>query len=240
MPKPMIPIGNKPMLWHIMNNYALWGHKDFILCLGYQGQSIKDYFLNYNSIANDITIDMGKSGKVEHHFQDKAIDWRITMSDTGLNTMTGGRVKRVQKYLNDEKNFMLTYGDGIGDVDLEELIAFHEKHGRILTVTGVRPPGRFGELMSDAAGKVLEFNEKPQATAGLISGGYFVCRKEIFNYLGENEDLVFEQEPMRKLVTDGEMMVYEHSGFWQPMDTAREYKLLNAIYESGDAPWGKR
>jgi len=151
--------------------------------------------------------------------------------------MTGARLKRVQRHLLNEDNFMLTYGDGVGDINIHNLMEFHKKHGKISTVTGVRPPGRFGELMNDEEGRVYEFNEKPQASEGRISGGFFVCRKEIFNYLGDNENLIFEQEPMRRLVKDGQLMVYEHDGFWQPMDTHREYLLLNDLYSKGAAPW---
>lgn len=154
--------------------------------------------------------------------------------------MTGARIQRVKKYLLDEDNFMLTYGDGLGDVDLEKLANFHLSHKRILTVTGVRPPGRFGELISNPEGLAMEFNEKPQASGGLISGGFFVCRKEIFNYLDDREDLVFEEGPIRQLVKEKQMMVYEHAGFWQPMDTYREYKLLNGLFEKGTAPWVKK
>ena len=161
----------------------------------------------------------------------------MTLADTGLEAMTGARIARIRKYVGDE-DFMLTYGDGVGDVDIEALLAFHRTHGKALTVTGVRPPGRFGELVSDE-GRVVEFNEKPQAAGGRISGGYFVASAKIFEYLDDAEGLVFEQEPMRKLVADGELMVFEHDGFWQPMDTSREYQLLNALYEQGKAPWVK-
>ncbi len=239
IPKPMIPIGDKPILWHIMKYYAEYGVKQFVLCLGYKGDVIKDFFLNYEANTNDFTITLGRDKRIEYHNEHPESDWQVTLAETGLNAMTGARVKRVQKYLAGEEDFMLTYGDGVGDVDIPRLIEYHRSHGRILTVTGVRPPGRFGELMNDPSGKVVEFNEKPQASGGRISGGFFVCRREIFDYLDDDEGLIFERRPMRDLVRDGQMMVYEHDGFWQPMDTNREYVLLNELYERGDAPWVK-
>ncbi|HWR28927.1 MAG TPA: sugar phosphate nucleotidyltransferase, partial [Negativicutes bacterium] len=171
------------------------------------------------------------------HNEHAETDWRVTLADTGLNAMTGARIRRIAKYVGDDSDFMITYGDGVGNIDIKELLAFHRRHGKILTVTGVRPPGRFGELRYEKDCMVSEFNEKPQASGGRISGGFFVCRREIFDYLDEREELVFEQEPMRKLVADGQMMIFEHDGFWQPMDTAREYSLLNRLCEKGEAPW---
>jgi glucose-1-phosphate cytidylyltransferase len=237
IPKPMIPIGGLPILWHIMKYYSHWKYNQFVLCLGYKGQVIKDFFLNYESHTRDFTIKLGSTKSVEYHNEHAESDWQITLADTGLDAMTGARVKRIEKYMSKEENFMLTYGDGVGNIDLDKLVQFHLEHGKILTVTGVRPPGRFGELMNDSEGKVLEFNEKPQASGGRISGGFFVCRKELFKYLDNRENLVFEQEPMRQLVRDGQMMVYEHDGFWQPMDTYRDYSLLKGLSERGEAPW---
>jgi glucose-1-phosphate cytidylyltransferase len=237
IPKPMIPIGGFPILWHVMKYYAHWGHNHFILCLGYKGQIIKDFFLNYEAHTRDFTVYLGSSRSVDYHSHHSESDWQVTLAETGLKSMTGARVKRVQKYIKGEENFMLTYGDGVGDIHLDKLVEFHLSHKKILTVSGVRPPGRFGELMSDATGRITEFNEKPQATSGRISGGFFVCRKELFDYLDDREDLVLEMEPMRRLVSDGEMMIYEHDGFWQPMDTYRDYLLLSGLYEKGRAPW---
>ena len=237
IPKPMIPIGGLPILWHIMKYYAECGYREFVLCLGYKGQAIKDFFMNYETHTNDFTLTLGTPKKMEFHNTHNEINWKITLAETGLNAMTGARVRKVREYLQGDENFMLTYGDGVGNVDIAELLAFHRSHGKIITVSGMRPPGRFGELMSDPEGMVTEFNEKPQASGGRISGGFFVCRKEIFNYLDEREDLVLEQEPMRALVHDGQMMVYEHDGFWQPMDTYRDYMLLNELYQKGKAPW---
>lgn len=235
IPKPMIPVGRFPILWHIMKYYASFGHHDFVLCLGHKGQVIKDFFLNYEAHTKDFTIELGQQKKIEFHTAHEETGWRVTLADTGQNAMTGARIRRIRQYVGDD-DFMLTYGDGLGDVDLEALLTFHRNHGRALTVTGVRPPGRFGELAHEG-GRVKEFNEKPQATGGLISGGFFVASPKLFEYLGDDESLVFEQEPMRRLVKDGELMVFEHRGFWQPMDTHREYQLLNTLYEKQEAPW---
>lgn len=237
IPKPMVPIGGLPILWHIMKYYAAFDHKDFVICLGYKADVIKDFFLNYEAHTRDFTLKLGSQEGIEYHSDHTELDWRVTLADTGVDTMTGARVRKIRRYVADADHFMLTYGDGLSNVDLKELVAFHKRHGKILTVTGVRPPGRFGELMSDDRGQVIEFNEKPQAGAGLISGGFFVCRKEIFDYLDDRDDLMFEQEPIRKLVADGQMMVYEHPGFWQPMDTYRDYHYLNELAEKGAAPW---
>jgi glucose-1-phosphate cytidylyltransferase len=235
IPKPMIPIGRFPILWHIMKYYASYGHRDFVLCLGYKSHVIKDFFLNYEAHTKDFTIELGRNGGMIFHTEHDESDWKVTLAETGLNSMTGSRIKRIQKYVGDE-DFMLTYGDGVGDVNLESLLKFHRQHGRALTVTGVRPPGRFGELMS-ADGVITEFNEKPQAVGGRISGGYFVASSKLFEYLNDDEGLVFEQEPMHKLVADRQLMAFEHDGFWQPMDTSREYQLLNSLYDKGGAPW---
>lgn len=237
IPKPMVSIGRYPILWHIMKYYASYGLREFVLCLGYKSQVIKDFFLNYEAHTKDFTIVLGRGGDVRFHTDHDESDWQVTLADTGLDTLTGARIRKIKDYIGDDKHFMLTYGDGVGDIDIDRLLTFHMAHGKILTVTGVRPPGRFGELMADADGLVSEFNEKPQATAGRISGGFFVCRCEIFNYLDEREDLVFEQEPMNRLVADRQLMLYQHDGFWQPMDTHREYSLLNRLFDSGKAPW---
>ena len=235
IPKPMIPIGGYPIVWHIMKYYASYGFDDFVLCLGYKKDIIKDFFLNYEAHTKDFTISLGDKDKIEFHTDHDEFSWNVTLADTGLESMTGARVAKIKKYIGDE-DFMLTYGDGVGDIDIDALVDFHKSHGKILTVTGVRPPGRFGELMSDS-GQVMEFNEKPQATGGRISGGYFVVSPKIFDYLNNDNNLVFEKEPMMKLVKDGELMMYEHDGFWQPMDTSREYSLLNSMLDSGKAQW---
>ena len=237
IPKPLIPIGGYPILWHIMKYYAWWDHEKFVLCLGYKGDSIRNFFLNYHSYTTDMSIDLSGKKPIEYHNSESVDNWNVTLAETGRNTMTGGRIKRVQKYLCDEENFMLTYGDGVGDIDIQKLLDFHISHGKILTVTGVRPPGRFGELQYNNTGLVTEFNEKPQTTGGRISGGFFVCRNEVFDYINDREDTIFEQEPLRNLVNDGELMVFKHDGFWQPMDTSREYQLLNQLYDQKNAPW---
>jgi glucose-1-phosphate cytidylyltransferase len=237
IPKPMIPIGGYPILWHIMRYYAHAGHRDFVLCLGYKAQVIKDFFLNYEAHTRDFTITLGGTAPIEYHDSQGDAPWRVTLADTGEQAMTGARVRRAFRYLGGDENFLLTYGDGVGDIDLTRLLAFHTSHGKVMTVSGVRPPGRFGELVSDASGRITEFNEKPQATGGRISGGFFVCRRELLDYLPDDDGLVLEVNPMRRLVADGQLMVYEHDGFWQPMDTYRDYTLLNGLYESGGAPW---
>ncbi len=235
IPKPMVPIGGLPILWHIMKYYANYGHDRFVLCLGFKGESIKDFFLNYKAQTEDFTLTLGRSN-VRYHNNNPEAHWEITFAETGLDSMTGARIARVKKYLSNDSNFMLTYGDGLGDIDLDKLVAFHKSHRKVLTVSGVRPPGRFGELQHKG-GRVTEFNEKPQATAGLISGGYFVCRKELFKYLNTDEGLVFEETPLKRLVKDGQVMVYEHGGFWQPMDTYRDYLYLQGLWDKNQAPW---
>jgi len=237
VPKPMIPIGRYPIVWHIMKYYASFGFKEFILCLGYKSHVIKDFFLNYEAHTKDFTIQLGRKDDVQFHTDHDESDWRVTLADTGLDALTGARIRKIRNYIGDDEHFMLTYGDGVGDIDIESLLAFHKKSGKILTVTGVRPPGRFGELIADSDDIVTEFNEKPQATKGRISGGFFVCHRDIFNYFDERDNLMFEQEPMNRLVADRQMCLYKHDGFWQPMDTSREYQLLNSLYEKGNAPW---
>ena len=237
IPKPMIPIGPYPILWHIMKYYSSFGFKDFVLCLGYKGNVIRDFFLNYEAYTRDITLKLGNTKELIYHNCHSEADWSVTLVDTGLNAMTGARIGRILPYIGEDEDFMLTYGDGVGDINLEGLYSFHRRHGKVLTVTGVRPPGRFGELGCDEDGLVLEFNEKPQATGGRISGGYFIANRRIFDYLGDADNLVFEQGPMRSLVSEGNLMVFEHDGFWQPMDTSREYQSLNELYSAGKAPW---
>ena len=235
IPKPMIPIGGLPILWHIMKYYSYYGQKDFVLCLGYKSNIVKEFFLNYRAMVSDCTISLdGTSAPIFHNSTTEA-DWRVTLAETGINAMTGARIRRIRNYIDDDM-FLLTYGDGVGDIDIAELIRFHKRHGKIATVTGVQPPGRFGELQLDGD-RVLAFNEKPQISGGYINGGFFVCNRKIFDYLDDREDLVFEKEPLRRLVADGQMNVFKHDGFWQPMDTSREYSILNNLYDSGRAPW---
>lgn len=236
-PKPMLPIGNRPILWHIMKIYATQGHKEFVLCLGYKGEMIKDFFRNYLWITSDVTLGLGRSRSVEFHNRHDEEDWSVTLVDTGENTLTAGRVKRIQRYIGDDEDFFLTYGDGVGNVDVNASLAFHQKHGRVLTVTAVHPPGRFGEMGLADGAVVTEFNEKPQVEAGWINGGYFVASRKLFNYLGDSDNIMLEQEPMRQIVTEKQLMAYQHRGFWQPMDTLTEYTLLDRLWSEGNAPW---
>ncbi|MDD4921484.1 MAG: glucose-1-phosphate cytidylyltransferase [Bacteroidales bacterium] len=238
LPKPMIPIGEYPILWHIMKYYSGFGHTDFVLCLGYKSEVIKNYFLNYGTIPADVTITLGAEVPPIPRKNTDENGWKITLAETGLNAMTGARLKRIQKHIGSDENFMLTYGDGVGDVDLDALMKFHLAHGKIATVTGVYPPGRFGELVYDEQSKKVKgFNEKPQVSGGRINGGFFIFRREIFDYLSDQEDLILERDPIQHLVTDGQMQVFEHDGFWQPMDTSREYNLLIDMYNENSAPW---
>ncbi len=237
IPKPMIPIGGLPILWHIMKYYSMSNFNEFVLCLGYKGNTIKNFFLNYGTSTRDFTLRLGgESSSIEYHTDFRESDWTITLAETGQNTMTGGRINRIKKYVEKDDCFLLTYGDGVGDINIDELIAFHRSHGKTVTLTGVRPPGRFGELDLEDH-QVVGFNEKPQVAGGYINGGFFVCNKRIFEFLDSDESLVFEQEPMRRLVESKELMVFKHDGFWQPMDTSREYSLLNTLYNKGAAPW---
>lgn len=233
-PKPMVEIGGKPILWHIMKTFAHYGYNDFILCLGYKGDLIKDYFLNYEQRNSDFSIELG-SGKIQVHNNHDEVGWRITLVDTGLNAMTGARVKRVEKYV-DGDCFMLTYGDGVTDLDIMGLEAFHRSRNKIGTVTGVCPPSHYGEL-GIAGDSVVSFREKPQATESFISGGYFVFKREFFNYLSAEDSCVLEREPMERLSEDGHLSVYAYRGFWQCMDTYRDYQYLNELWNEGRAPW---
>ena len=236
LPKPMIPIGPYPILWHIMKIYARFGHKEFIVCLGYKGDVIKDFFLNLRARTRDLTIDFSKDGEISFHDHAEALDWKVTLVDTGLNAMTGARIRAVRDHVGDQ-DFMLTYGDGVSDVDIDKLVQFHKDSGKTLTVTGVRPPGRFGEIVANEAGLVAGFNEKPQTSGGRISGGFFVATSGIFDYLEDRDDLVFEQEPINAVVADRQLAMFAHDGFWQPMDTSREYRLLNDMYKTETCPW---
>ena len=236
LPKPMLPIGDKPIVWHIMKTYASYGIQDFVLCLGYKGWVIKEFFLNYRAMTCDLRVGLG-SGGIEYLTPGDERTWSVTLADTGLETMTGGRVARIKKYVANDDLFLVTYGDGVGNVDVGKLIAAHRSHGKIVTVTAVRPQGRFGELRLDG-GVVQEFNEKPQASAGFINGGFFVCdARRIWDYLGDDPMTSFEREPMQRLSRERQLMAFEHDGYWQPMDTLREYTLLNELWATGRAPW---
>jgi len=237
LPKPMLPIGGKPIVWHIMKMYASHGFKEFVLCLGYRSWMVKEYFLNYAAMTNDVVVQLGSDRRAPVALTNGEEDWNVVLAETGETTQTAGRVSAIRKYVQQDDLFLLTYGDGVADVDISSLLAFHRSHGRIATVTAVRPPGRFGELGIDGE-LVNEFNEKPQASGGFINGGFFVCDAgRIWEYLGEGAGVAFEREPLQRLAAEGELAAYRHLGFWQPMDTPREYALLNAMWESGDAPW---
>tara|TARA_A100000171_G_C2139965_1_gene154259 strand:+ start:3872 stop:4651 length:780 start_codon:yes stop_codon:yes gene_type:complete len=235
IPKPMITIGSYPILWHIMKLYSAYNYNDFVLCLGYKSHTIKNYFLNYNNLKQDFLLDL-KTQETQLFGQNNPEKWEIIFAETGLNSYTGARVFKIKKYLENDDFFALTYGDGVSDVNIDELIRFHKSHGKLMTVTGVHPPGRFGELEIDND-QVIGFNEKPQATEGWISGGFFICSRGVFDYLSPDEDLIFEREPIENITKDGQLMVYKHEGFWHPMDTSREYKLLNSLWNDGRAPW---
>jgi glucose-1-phosphate cytidylyltransferase len=239
LPKPMLPIGGAPILWHIMKMYAAHGYREFVLCLGYKSWSIKEFFLNYDTMTRDITVRLGASPSVttDDHARDED-GWSVTMAETGESTSTGGRVAAIRRYVEQDDLFLLTYGDGVSDVDIARSVEFHRQTSPIVTVTAVRPPSRFGEL-GIHNNRVFGFNEKPQATAGLINGGFFVCdAKRIWDYLG-GPDEPLEVEPMRRLAADGQLAAFQHTGFWQPMDTPREYTLLNDLWAGGVAPWKK-
>ena len=236
LPKPMVPIGGKPILWHIMKYYASFGFKEFVLCLGYKAEIFIDYFLNYKTRNSDITVSLAKGGTIEFHSSHDD-DWIVTLANTGLQAMTGCRLHRVAKHLDKGEDFMLTYGDGLSTVDIHQLLSFHREHKKLVTISAVHPSGRFGEM--DLEGhQVAHFNEKLQTTAGYINGGFMVLRYPfIERYLKEDPELALEQTPFTRAAKDGNIFAYQHSGFWQCMDTPREYKLLNQWWEEGKAPW---
>lgn len=237
LPKPMLPVGGKPIVWHIMKSYAAHGVTSFVLCLGYRGWLVKEFFLNYLAMTADVAVTLGRQGAVEILGRNDQEDWNVILAETGESTQTGGRVAAIRRYVEGDDLFCVTYGDGVSDVDVTALIAFHRSHGKIATVTAVRPPGRFGEMViTDAA--VSEFNEKPQVAEGFINGGFFIFdSRRVWEYLGEDSGSVLEREPLRRLASDGQLMAYAHTGYWQPMDTAREYGILNDLWASGKAPW---
>lgn len=234
IPKPMVSIGGRPILWHIMNSYAAFGHKDFYLALGYKAQKVKEYFLNYRPLNTDFTVDLATGNLTSH--QSDTVDWRVTMVDTGLESMTGGRVKRMQKFVGKEP-FMLTYGDGVANVDLDAVVAFHKQHGKMVTVTAVHPGARFGELQIEGE-QVASFQEKPQMGQGWINGGFFVLQPEFFDLI-EDDTTILEREPLEIAARMGELMAYRHDGFWQCMDTKRDLDVLQCLWDSGAAPWRK-
>ena len=232
LPKPMVMIGGKPILWHIMNSYAHFGHKDFYIALGYKAEKVKEYFLHYRTMNANFTMDLG-TGEVTP-LQLDAIDWKVTLVDTGLQSMTGGRVKRMKPYIGNE-TCLLTYGDGLSDIDLDQLIAFHQNHGKMVTVTAVHPGARFGELELKGE-QVTSFQEKPQTGQGWINGGYFVIEPEFFDLI-EEDQTILEREPLERASKMGELMAFRHNGFWQCMDTKRDRNNLEEFWNSGKAPW---
>lgn len=235
IPKPMIPIGDRPILWHIMKGFAEFGFRRFILCLGYKSWIIKRYFLDHQLSRSDFTMRLGDPTSVRTHGPEADEDWEITFAETGIHSMTGARLKQIERYVRG-KHFLLTYGDGVADVDIRRLVDFHLEHGLTGTVTAVQPPGRFGEIELDGP-RVLEFSEKPLLSRGRINGGFFVFHRRIFERLGGGPDLVLEKEPLVQLARDGELMAYHHDGFWHPMDNSREYRYLNELWNAGEAPW---
>ncbi len=234
-PKPMVEIGGKPILWHIMKVYSSHGVNDFVICCGYKGYVIKEYFANYFLHMSDVTFDMS-SNKMEVH-QRNAEPWRVTLVDTGDTTQTGGRLKRVKEYVKNEDSFCFTYGDGVSDIDISELIQFHRSHGKLATVTAVSPPGRYGALERDND-LVTGFSEKPRGDGGLINGGFFVLSPKCLDFI-EGDHMPWEERPMKQIASLGQLMSFEHHGFWQPMDTLREKHLLQSLWINGGAPWKK-
>lgn len=232
-PKPMVEIGGKPILWHIMKMYSAHGINDFIICCGYKGYVIKEYFANYFLHMSDVTFSM-RDNTMEVHDK-RAEAWNVTLVDTGDDSMTGGRLRRVAEYVKDEESFCFTYGDGVGDIDIGATIAFHEKHGKAATLTATYPPGRFGAL-DIRQGQVLNFKEKPKGDGAMINGGFFVLKPEVLKYISD-DSCVWEQEPLMTLASDEQLMAFEHQGFWQPMDTLRDKHLLEELWMSGKAPW---
>jgi glucose-1-phosphate cytidylyltransferase len=233
-PKPMIEIGGKPILWHILKLYSAHGVNDFVICCGYRGYVIKEYFANYFLHMSDVTFDMATNEM--QVLQKNAEPWKVTLVDTGDDTLTGGRLKRVASHIQNENAFCFTYGDGLADVDIEKLIRFHESHGKLATITAVKPPGRYGALERLEDGLVTGFTEKPRGDGGVINGGFFVLSPAILDYI-EGDHSSWEDQPLTKLAADGELMAFDHRGFWQPMDTLREKNQLEQLWESGKAPW---
>lgn len=234
IPKPMVRIGEEPILWHLMKHYETYGIQEFIIALGYQSTSIKQYFLDYCSMHSDFSIDL--SNNRSERYQKKIPPWKVHLVETGLHTPTGGRLKMLKKWIQDE-TFCMTYGDGLSNVDLSKLIAFHKSHGRLATVTAVRPSARFGELVLENE-QVVEFSEKSQIREGWINGGFFVLEPQVLDFI-EHEKIIWEQSPLERLAQVGELRAYFHNGFWQPMDTPREHRFLESLWESGSAPWSQ-
>ncbi|MBT6680739.1 MAG: glucose-1-phosphate cytidylyltransferase [Chloroflexi bacterium] len=233
-PKPMVEIGGRPILWHIMKMYAHYGFSEFVTCLGYRGDMIKEYFLNYEAMNNDFTATLGQGSSIEVHGAHDEQEFKVTLADTGRDTMTGGRVARIKQYIEGD-TFLLTYGDGVSDIDIGALVEFHKSHGRLATVTAVRPTSRFGILDLEPNGNVIRFEEKPETNAW-ANAGYFVLDRRVFDYL-DGDDCIFEREPLQRLASDGQLAAFRHAGSFYTMDTYREFQALNALWESGEASW---
>lgn len=233
IPKPMVEIGGQPIIWHIMNLYAHYGYNEFIVALGYKGEVVKEHFLNYYALKSDFTVDLA-TGNVEY-LHKETVDWKVTLVDTGLNTMTGGRLKRLKHYLGND-TFMLTYGDGVSNVNITELVNFHRSHGKMATVTAVHPGARFGELVVSENNSVSSFKEKPQITQGWINGGFFVLEPEFLDLIG-SDSTVLEEEPLEEAARSGNLKCYQHKDFWQCMDTVRDRNVLEELWKNGNAPW---
>jgi len=236
-PKPMVPIGGRPILWHIMKTYAHYGHKDFVLCLGYKGEMIKDYFRNYLWNTCDTTLTLGRSGKVEFHNSHDEEDWSVTLAETGEDSMTAFRVKQIQKHIPHGESFLLTYGDGVSSIKINALMDAHRTAGKICTISAVHPAGRFGALRIDETGGIHAFTEKPQFEDAYVNGGFMACDYTIFNYLPSDPNMMLEAKPMADLVRDRQLHSYRHEGFWQPMDTYQEAMHLNRLWSENKAPW---
>lgn len=235
-PKPMVEIGGNPILWHIMNIYSYYGFNEFVILCGYKGYKIKEYFVNYYRHRSDLTVDL-TNNTISYH-KNHAEPWKVTLIDTGLETMTGGRIKRVQELIGKEP-FMLTYGDGVADIDINELVKFHKEQGKYITMTSVQPEGRFGSLNIDDKNNVISFKEKPKGDGSWINGGFFVCQPEVFDYIQGGDSTIFEKDPLENLAKDKQLVTFKHSGFWKPMDTLRDKNQLEEMIENGTAPWIK-
>jgi len=235
-PKPMVEIGGRPVLWHIMKIYSQYGYNEFVVLCGYKGYIIKEYFANYYRHRSDLTVDMANNTICYH--KNHAEPWKVTLIDTGLETMTGGRIKRAQEYIGSEP-FMLTYGDGVGDINIQELLKFHKNHGKLITMTSVQPEGRFGSLLIDDKNRVVSFKEKPKGDGSWINAGFFVCQSEVLDYINNGDSTIFEREPLENLANDKQLVTYKHNGFWKPMDTLRDKTQLEDMIANGTAPWIK-
>lgn len=235
-PKPMVEIGGMPIIWHIMKIYSYYGYDDFIVCCGYKSYVIKDYFANYLLYKSDVTFDYRNHNPAKNH-DCEPMPWRVTLAETGMENMTGSRIKQIQKYIPEGESFMLTYGDGVSNINITALVEHHRKHGKIGTMTAVQPPAKFGVLDIDANDMILDFKEKPESDAGWINGGFMVFNYDVFQYIDDNPMRIFEREPLEQLAKSGELTAYRHRGFWLPMDTIRDRNTLEELWQRGKAPW---